>query len=84
MGLMMPNGRPPPLPPPSPRVSFLEVPRRCSRYLHRPSDVVTFVLDGLLDESECRSLIRLASSPSSFATGFRYVSEAIHRDAAMS
>ncbi|KAL3786375.1 hypothetical protein ACHAW5_004772 [Stephanodiscus triporus] len=69
-------------PPPSPRVSFLEVPRRCSRHLHRPSDVAAYVLDGLLDESECRSLIRLASAPSSFATGFRYVSEAIHRDAA--
>ena len=71
----------PPLPP-SPHVLFLEVPRCCSLHLHRPSVVATFVLDGLLDKSECRSLIRLASSLSSFATGFRYVSKAIHRNAA--
>ena len=31
-------------PPPPPRVSSLDVPRRCSRYLHHPSDVAAFAL----------------------------------------
>ena len=65
---------------PPPRVSSLDVPRRCSRYLHHPSDVSAFALHGFLDAAECRHLIRLASAPSSSVTGFRYIAEASHTD----
>ena len=67
-------------PPSPPRVSSLDVPRRCSRYLHHPSDVAAFAIHDFLDAAECRYLIRLASAPSSRVTGFRYVAEASHTD----
>ena len=62
----------------SPSVTLLDVPHRCSRHLHQPSDVAAFVIDNFLDATECQELIRLASKLSS--TGFHYVTEAAHRD----
>ena len=63
---------------PSPNVTLLEVPHRCSRYLHQPSDVAAFVIDNFLDTTECQQLIHLANKLSS--TGFHYVTEAAHTD----
>ncbi|KAL7538835.1 hypothetical protein ACHAXR_008830 [Thalassiosira sp. AJA248-18] len=62
----------------SPSVTLLEVPHRCSRYMHQPSDVAAFVIDNFLDASECQDLIQLATKLSS--TGFHYVTEAAHTD----
>lgn len=59
-------------------VTILEVPHKCSRYLHHPTDVAAFVIDNFLDASECEQLIHLASKLSS--TGFHYVTEASHTD----
>lgn len=59
-------------------VTILEVPHKCSRYLHRPTDVAAFVIDNFLDASECEQLIHLANKRSS--TGFHYVTEASHTD----
>lgn len=59
-------------------ISFLEVPQRCSRYLHKPASVAAFVIDNLIAASECQSMIRLAAELS--ATGFHYVTEASHTD----
>ena len=59
-------------------VTVLEVPHRCSRYLHHPSDCAAFVIDNFLDASECDQLIHLANKLSS--TGFHYVTEASHVD----
>ena len=58
--------------------AVLEVPHRCSRYLHHPSDCAAFVIDYFLDAYECEQLIHLASKLSS--TGFHYVTEASHVD----
>ncbi|KAL3823229.1 hypothetical protein ACHAXA_003508 [Cyclostephanos tholiformis] len=89
MTTLSPPPRPPPTGPSSPRVSFLDVPRRCSRYRHHPSDVTAFVVHDLFDAEECRSIIRLASSSSSSSSsssgivpssGFGYVTEAAHAD----
>ena len=60
-----------------PRINFFEVPPRCSRYLHKPSSVASFVIDNFLDDTECQSLIHLATKLSS--TGFHYVTEAAHK-----
>jgi len=62
----------------TPSVTPLEVPHRCSRYLHQPSDVAAFVIDNLLGVSDCQELIQLAIKLSS--TGFHYVTEAAHTD----
>ena len=59
-------------------VSPLHVPRRCSRYLHDPSDVCAFVINNFLTSEECTALIRYATS--SKATGFHYIKEAGHID----
>lgn len=59
-------------------VAPLEVPPRCSRHLHHPSDVAAFVINDFLDASECRHLIELAETLS--GAGFRYVTEAAHTD----
>ena len=62
----------------NPVVTVLEVPHRCSRYLHDGSDCAAFVIDNFLDAYECEQLIHLASKLSS--TGFHYVTEASHID----
>jgi len=62
----------------SPIVTVLEVPHRCSRYLHHPLDCVSFVIDNFLNAAECEQLIHLATKLSS--TGFHYVTEASHID----
>ncbi len=66
----------------TPIVTVLDVPRRCSRYLHPPSDVAAFTIKNLLDAHECRELTHRAeaASTSSSSTGFRYVTEAAHTD----
>lgn len=61
-----------------PSVSFLQVPQRCSRYLHKPPTIAAFVIEHLLTASECHSIIRLAEELS--LTGFHYVTEASHTD----
>ena len=61
-----------------PVVSFLEVPNKCSRYLHRPQSVAAFMIEELFTASECRTLIQLAEEMS--FTGFHYVTEASHTD----
>ena len=63
-----------------PCATLLEVvvPHRCSRYLHEPSDVVSFTIDYFLDASECQQIVHLATKLSS--TGFHYVTEASHTD----
>ena len=60
-------------------VSRLHVPKRCSRYLHDPSDVCAFVITNFLTSDECTTLIDYATS-SSMATGFHYINEAGHID----
>jgi len=62
----------------NPVVTVLEVPHRCSRYLHHSSDCAAFVIDNFLDAAECEQLIQLANKLSS--TGFHYVTEASHID----
>ena len=62
----------------TPVVTVLEVPHRCSRYLHHPSDCAAFVIDSFLNVAECEQLIHLANKLSS--TGFHYVTEASHMD----
>ena len=59
-------------------VSFLQVPQRCSRYLHKPLTVAAFIIEDLLTVSECHLILRLAEELS--ATGFHYVTEASHID----
>ena len=59
-------------------VSLLNVPTRCSRYLHKPSAVAAFLIENLITNSMCQSLIRLAEELSS--TGFHYVKQASHTD----
>ena len=54
-------------------VSFLEVPKRCSRYLHEPVTVAAFVIENLFSASECHSILRLAEE-------FHYITEASHID----
>ena len=61
-----------------PSVSLLQVPLRCSRYLHKPSTVAAFVIENLISASECKTLIRLAEELS--IIGFHYVEEASHTD----
>lgn len=61
---------------PTNNVARLEVPHRCSRYLHQPSDVAAFVIDNFLDATECQELIHLASQLASPI----YVTEAAHTD----
>lgn len=62
-----------------PSVAFLDVPQRCSRYLHQPSDVTAFVINNFLDAKECKELTSLACDPS-ISTGLHYVTEAAHTD----
>lgn len=59
-------------------MSLLNVPTRCSRYLHKPSAVAAFLIENLITDSMCQSLIRLAEELSS--TGFHYVKQASHTD----
>ena len=59
-------------------VNVLTVPQHCSRYLHKPQDVASFVVSNLLDRSECQDLIHLANTLSS--KGFHYLTEAAHTD----
>ncbi|KAL7467652.1 hypothetical protein ACHAXS_007894 [Conticribra weissflogii] len=61
-----------------PSVTRVEVPSRCSRYLHKPSSVAFFVIDNFLQAAECQGLIQLAHKLSS--NGFHYVTEAAHTD----
>jgi hypothetical protein len=61
-----------------PIVSYLDVPQKCSRYLHKPSTVAAFVVNNLITLYECQTLIQLAEELS--ATGFHYVTEASHVD----
>ena len=61
-----------------PSVKQLIVPQHCSRYLHKPNDVASFVIQNFLDQDECQDLIHLANTLSS--TGFHYVTEAAHTD----
>jgi hypothetical protein len=61
-----------------PVVSFLQVPQRCSRYLHKPSTVAAFVIENLITLAECQEIIQLAEDLSAF--GFHYVTEASHTD----
>ncbi len=61
-----------------PCVKQLIVPQNCSRYLHNPSDVASFLIQNFLDVDECQDLIHLANTLSS--TGFHYVKEAAHTD----
>eukprot|EP00986_Skeletonema_menzelii_P005624 scaffold2086_cov149-Skeletonema_menzelii.AAC.21 len=61
-----------------PSVKHLNVPQNCSRYLHKPCDVASFVIQNFLNEDECQDLIHLANTLSS--TGFHYVTEAAHTD----
>ena len=62
----------------NPSITHLEVPSRCSRYLHQPKDVAAFVIDNFLDAAECQELIHLSKQLS--RTGFHYVTEAAHTD----
>lgn len=59
-------------------VNVLTVPQHCSRYLHKPQDVASFVVSNLLDRNECQDLIHLANTLSS--KGFHYLTEAAHTD----
>ena len=59
-------------------VTVLDVPQRCSRYLHQPSDIAAFIIKNFLTANECRELTRHAATASS--TGFHYVTEATHID----
>ncbi|KAL7531601.1 hypothetical protein ACHAWF_003841 [Thalassiosira exigua] len=62
----------------APSVRRLDVPQRCSRYLHEPSDVAAFVIDNCFGAEECQHLIHLADKLS--RSGFQYVTEATHTD----
>jgi len=62
----------------TPSVEALTVPTNCSRYLHKPCDVASFVVHNFLNADECQELIHLANTMSS--TGFHYVTEAAHTD----
>ncbi len=59
-------------------VKQLTVPQHCSRYLHDPSDVASFLIQNFLNADECQELIHLANTISS--AGFHYVTEAAHTD----
>jgi len=61
-----------------PSVEQLTVPQNCSRYIHKPCDVASFVIHNFLNADECQDLIHLANTLSS--TGFHYVTEAAHTD----
>lgn len=60
------------------QVQAFAVPQNCSRYLHKPSDVASFVIHNFLNHDECQDLIHLAKTLSS--AGFHYVTEAAHTD----
>lgn len=62
----------------TPSVKQLTVPQNCSRYIHKPCAVASFVIHNFLNVDECQELIHLATTLSS--TGFHYVSEAAHTD----
>lgn len=73
----------------TPIVTAFDVPPRCSRHLHRPSDVAAFTISNFLDATECEELTHRAASASASAaassssattTGFHYVTEATHTD----
>ena len=59
-------------------VKQLSVPQNCSRYMHKPCDVASFLVEDFLNAEECQELIHLANTISS--KGFHYVTEAAHTD----
>ncbi len=59
-------------------VKQLTVPQNCSRYLHDPSNVASFLIQNFLNLDECQELIHFANTMSN--TGFHYVTEAAHTD----
>ena len=58
-------------------IHVIDLPQRCSRYLHAPEHCCAFVLPSVLDASECRYLIERGAATS---RGFHYVTEATHVD----
>lgn len=58
-------------------IHVIDLPKRCSRYLHAPDHCCAFVLPSIINASECRYLIEKgAHTP----RGFHYVTEAAHVD----
>ena len=58
-------------------IHVIDLPKRCSRYLHAPVNCCAFVVPHVLDASECRYLIGKGAHTS---RGFHYVTEAAHVD----
>uniref|UniRef100_A0A7S4RUC8 Fe2OG dioxygenase domain-containing protein n=1 Tax=Ditylum brightwellii TaxID=49249 RepID=A0A7S4RUC8_9STRA len=58
-----------------PIIRPINVPKRCSRYLHPPSKCTAFMIDGLLQQSDCNFLIQKAKA---IQEGFHYITEATH------
>lgn len=59
------------------RPESIDLPARCSRYLHPPSSCCAFVLPSVLSPAECRYIVHKATKTT---TGFHYVTEAQHTD----
>mmetsp|Transcript_17554 Transcript_17554/g.51202 ORF Transcript_17554/g.51202 Transcript_17554/m.51202 type:complete len:398 (-) Transcript_17554:464-1657(-) len=53
----------------------IDVPPRCSRYLHPPEECAAFVVEDFLTRDECDGLVEMGASLNG---GFRYVTEAAH------
>ena len=58
-------------------VHVIDLPKRCSRYLHAPDHCCAFVLSSIINASECQYLIEKGAHTS---RGFHYVTEAAHMD----
>jgi len=58
-------------------IHVIDLPKRCSRYLHAPDHCCAFELPSILDAAECHYLIEKGAHTSK---GFHYVTEATHVD----